>query len=359
MFNIERLSLKNNFVINIYQLKTRNLLLLFLLSLCFSSCDDGDIITTTFNFDENTTLDLCQQNGFSILHFIDQDTNEAISFQFNDDEFDGTFIGIKDEDGEELIEVLLTFNINNSNRVTYRRLNGTISGEDYFCQQIPPSTPRVLEEFVSTTGGTATLLIRVSEQDDDDDVPAELEDINNNGDLFDDDTDGDGIPNYLDIDDDNDNVLTRSEELLAVDDNGATIPDVYVDTDGNGILNYLDNDDDGDGVLTINEDLNVCEDPENPALNPDNDLNADGLANYLNPDETGSVDINVVRENIISRSFFTQVVFNDITFDNVNNDESLTFTSFIMGRYSVSNVSQVVPFNDTVISEEEVGNICQ
>ncbi|MFN3909367.1 MAG: FKBP-type peptidyl-prolyl cis-trans isomerase [Flavobacterium sp.] len=37
------------------------------------------------------------------------------------------------------------------------------------------------------------------------------EDINGNGNLYDDDTDGDGIPDFLDVDDDGDNVLTRRE----------------------------------------------------------------------------------------------------------------------------------------------------
>ena len=50
------------------------------------------------------------------------------------------------------------------------------------------------------------------------------------------DTDGDGIPNYLDNDDDNDGLLTIDED---VDNNGTPLND---DTDGDGIPNYLDND---------------------------------------------------------------------------------------------------------------------
>ena len=42
---------------------------------------------------------------------------------------------------------------------------------------------------------------------DGDGVPDFAEDINGNGDLTDDDTDGDGTPDYLDTDDDGDNVL--------------------------------------------------------------------------------------------------------------------------------------------------------
>lgn len=328
----------------------------FLFILFFLSCDDGNVIVTSFNFNEDTSLSLCQQDEVNVLHFIDQQTNEAISFKFSGQVFDGTFAGLE-------TSLTLEIPINSTNQVTYRRLGSSINGNNYFCQQIPPSSPQVIDEFVSTSGGTATLEIRISEQDDNDGVPPEIEDRNNNGNLFDDDSDGDGIPDFLDTDDDNDNVLTVSEQLEAVDDNGNIITDengdvVYVDTDNDGIPNYLDDDDDGDGVLTKNEDLNACEDPENPALNPSNDLNADGLPNYLNPDISDSIEINVVKANTISRSFFTQVVFNDITFENTANGENLRFTSFIMGRYQTT-ASQDLPFNDTVINEDEVGNICQ
>lgn len=338
-------------------IKQNILALSFLLLISFlSSCDDGNVFVSSFNFDEETNLSICQQDDVIVLFFIDQQTNEAISFKFSGEDFDGTFTGL---DNSASIEIPLDA----SNQVTYRKLSASTNGNDYFCQQIPPSSPQVLEEFTSTSGGTAILEIRVSAQDDDDGVPPEVEDRNNNGNLFDDDSDGDGIPDFLDTDDDNDNVLTASEELEALDDNGNVITDengnvVYVDTDGDGVPNYLDNDDDGDGVLTKNEDLNACDDPENPALNPDNDLNADGLQNYLNPEVSESFEINVVKRNRITRSFFTQVVFNDITFRNTNNGESLSFTNFIMGRFQTS-ASQDLPFNDTVTSEDDVDNFCQ
>jgi hypothetical protein len=338
--------------IQLLKLNTFKLFSLLILSFLWS-CDDGNIITTTFDFDENTNLSLCQDDNVNVLYFIDQDTNEAISFEFTLADFDGTFIGENDE-----LSNIVEIPINLTNRVFYRRLSSDISGANYYCQQIPPSIPQVLEEFVSTTGGTATLSINISDQDDDDDVPAELEDIDGDGDLFNDDTDGDGIPNFLDVDDDNDNVITRLERLEIEDENGNIIPGVYTDTDGDDILNYLDNDDDGDGVLTINEDLDVCFDPENPVLNPDNDTNADDLPNYLNDQETESVDINVVKRNEISRTFFTRVVFSNITFQNQNNSETLTYTTFEMGRFTVS-AQQNLPFDDGIISIDDVENICQ
>lgn len=328
-----------------------HLLFLILCLLTASSCDDGNIIVTTFDFDQETPLSLCQQDNTNVLYYINPETNEAISFQFSQGDFSGAFIGLD-------TSLTLTLDINSSNVITYRKLSDQANGSDYYCQQVPPSSPQVLEEFVSTTGGTATLFISIEAQDDNDGVPAELEDINGDGNLFNDDSDGDGIPDFIDTDDDNDNVLTISEELEVVDDNGNIIAGLYVDTDLDGTPNYLDADDDGDTILTNNEDLNYCEDPENPALNPNNDVNVDGIPHYLNTAETGSVNINVVKRNTITRSFITQVVFNDITFNNQSNAESLTFSIFTMGRYDTTQ-SQNLPFAEGIISEDEAGNICQ
>ena len=61
------------------------------------------------------------------------------------------------------------------------------------------------------------------------------EDLNGDNDLFNDDTDEDGIPNFQDIDDDNDGILTKDE----YDQNGDNIPD---DSDNDGIPDYLDSD---------------------------------------------------------------------------------------------------------------------
>jgi hypothetical protein len=46
---------------------------------------------------------------------------------------------------------------------------------------------------------------------DNDGIPSHIEDLNGNKNLFDDDTDGDGIPNFIDSDDDGDRVLTINE----------------------------------------------------------------------------------------------------------------------------------------------------
>ena len=73
------------------------------------------------------------------------------------------------------------------------------------------------------------------------------------------DTDKDGIPDYLDTDDDGDGIPTVGEGQQ--------------DTDGDGIPNYLDPDDDNDSVLTVDE--------------PAGDIDQDGLPNYLDADDDG------------------------------------------------------------------------
>jgi len=104
-----------------------------------------------------------------------------------------------------------------------------------------------------------------------DQIPTTLEDLNSDGNLANDDTDSDGIPNFLDNDDDGDMVLTSFEYVFALGRNTTAL----LDTDNDGIPNYLDNDDDGDGVLTINEDYDHN---GNPA---DDDTNSNSIPDYL------------------------------------------------------------------------------
>ncbi|MEQ9423635.1 MAG: putative Ig domain-containing protein [Cyclobacteriaceae bacterium] len=111
--------------------------------------------------------------------------------------------------------------------------------------------------------------------DDGDGIPTEDEDINNDDDPTNDDTDGDNIPNYLDTDDDGDGVPTEEEDIN--NDNDPTNDD----TDGDNIPNYLDTDDDGDGVPTADEDINNDDDPSN------DDTDGDNIPNYLDTDDDG------------------------------------------------------------------------
>lgn len=71
---------------------------------------------------------------------------------------------------------------------------------------------------------------------DNDGIINNLEDIDGDGDVFNDDTDKDFTPNYRDIDDDGDGILTKNEDANG---DGNLFND---DTDNDGIPNFLDKD---------------------------------------------------------------------------------------------------------------------
>ncbi|WP_296383401.1 T9SS type A sorting domain-containing protein [Winogradskyella sp.] len=70
--------------------------------------------------------------------------------------------------------------------------------------------------------------------DDSDGIDNTREDANRNGNIYDDDTDGDGLKNYEDNDDDGDGVLTINEDY---NNNGSPLDD---DTNNNNIPDFLE-----------------------------------------------------------------------------------------------------------------------
>ncbi len=143
------------------------------------------------------------------------------------------------------------------------------------------------------------------------------------------DTDGDGIPDYVDDDSDNDNVpdaiegndfdqdgipdvvlIGSDKDNDGLDDafEGSTVIDVDVndeidnpatdmlDTDSDGVADFRDSDDDDDGIETIDEDLDMDGNYAN------DDADGDGRPNYLDSDldetQVDPIDvINVITPN--------------------------------------------------------------
>jgi len=260
-------------------------LILFLFIGITISCDDGDVIVDpgfVFNSDDlelcNTGDPLKANSGNAVFFNINTTTNEAIAFELSNRFYSLTTPSV--ENGEEIPVERTNF--------FYRKFDSRITS-DYFCTGIPSSTNNIISELKGD-GGTITInTVNVSKLDGDDDRDG----INNKDEgFFADinrpaavdgfiaigtdltifkDTDKDGIPDFRDLDDDNDNVRTSSE----LNDDNATL-----DTDGDGIFNHLDNDDDGDMVPTRNE---ITEE----AILPTDGRNAnnDELNFYLDKDE--------------------------------------------------------------------------
>ncbi|MEZ4797321.1 MAG: hypothetical protein R2785_09135 [Flavobacteriaceae bacterium] len=221
--------------------------LLVLLSICvfFNSCDDGDVITVELDFDK--MLSVCGDTNSDnyVVYDIKSDPNESLSLLFPGNAT--TDLIFRPTTTPYAYEGTIN---NTSVRFNYRTYNGDPSG--LICEEIPDADVSIIEDYPATGGtfNTETTFV----DDDEDGVPSELEDINGNGDLEDDDTDGDGIPNYKDNDDDGDNVKTNLENP---DDNGDGLIDDAQDTDGDTIPDYLDDDDDNDGTITRYEDENL------------------------------------------------------------------------------------------------------
>ena len=288
----------------------RKLFSLFFAASMLLSCNDGEIIVTDFNF-EDPQLNWCGDTESQVLYKINNTgVNEAIAFRF--DLATPTLQFLLAEEGR------LTIPLNGTtNQVVYRVFDGEVD-RNYFCNEIPPVSPQVTREFRSTTGGEViiTSTIANATDHDGDGVPSA-----NEGFATELDTDGDGIPNYLDIDDDGDNILTRIEREVEAENTVNT----YADSDNDGIPDYIDPDDDEDGILTRNEDWNLN-------LNPVDDQNTEGLSYYLNPAITDSFIVEGVRENRISRSFRYLVTISNLTLVNQGGDgEQIRLQDYELG----------------------------
>ncbi|WZL88799.1 hypothetical protein VS868_14500 [Salinimicrobium sp. 3283s] len=308
---------------------------LFFAAALLTACNDGEIIVTDFNF-EDPDLSWCGDNQSQVLYKINNtDVNEAIAFRFNlDTENEKLFLS---EEGRLSIALNGT-----TNEIVYRVFDGEVTG-NYFCNEIPPVSPKVVREFKSTTGGEViiTSTIANATDHDGDGIPSASEGMDANLD-----TDGDGIPNYLDIDDDGDNILTRIERQVEAENSVNSYPD----SDNDGIPDYLDADDDNDGVPTRNEDWNLN-------LNPADDQDEDGLPYYLNPDIIDSFEVEGSRENTISRSYRYLLTVNNLTLVNQGGDgEQIRLENYELGVItSPSQNITIQPTNGEDENGEEEG----
>ncbi|MGO3183759.1 MAG: hypothetical protein ACTIJ9_13105 [Aequorivita sp.] len=276
----------------------RFLALFLFATIFFQSCDDGDIIVTTFNFD-NADLEDCGTIGNYVFYKLNPDAKESLSLKLavND--------SLYKEDGTEQYELNGT-----SLFMNYRNYDGPI-GNDYFCSSIPPTSPNVTVDYLAQSGTVYVTTTFIS--DDNDGVAREFE--------FDGDTDGDGIPDYYDDDDDGDNVPTIRELNNEDDDDDPTTNPK--DTDGDGTPDYLDNDDDGDGILTRKEDKNMNLDPTDdktdPSVGPD----------FLNTAVTDSYEVNEYRLHEYTLRKDVKIIVKNLVL--VSGDEQITIETLDMG----------------------------
>ncbi|OEY73629.1 hypothetical protein [Salegentibacter salarius] len=311
-----------------------------LFSFALYSCDDGDITVTSFDL-EDSDLSLCEIDGKKVLWVVNnEDVYESMSLELDDNRLNDTLTQriLTLDVNDEPIEINLS---GEGNRLVYRIYDGEINGRDYFCQGVPPGSPRVLEEYVSA-GGTVT--ITTSFNDLALDADADGDGLLNAEEGYDPDggnhldTDGDGIPDYLDIDDDNDNVPTESE--ITANPGEPTTEEGFLNTDGEDNLpDYLDPDDDNDGVLTRHE-VRQSE-VEAGNIDPRSLIIADdGVANYRKKELSEiSFEHELQLDHSINRDYRSNIVIED--FNLIRQDgsgEDIRFDSYNLGRLVVNNI---------------------
>lgn len=277
---------------------------IFLLLVCtisLISCNDGDVFVTELHFPE--TLEYCEGNSDLIIYSIKENPYESLSIK----------LPISDKDNfTSVIDPAPTTELSSTNTFNYRSYTGDPS--NIFCNSLPPTTPAITSNYTATSGNvqfTTTLV-----EDDNDGIPAHLEDDNTDGDnnhlTNPRDTDNDGIPDYLDSDDDGDNVPTANENP---DPNGDGDLSDALNTDGTDLPDYLDTDDDNDGVITRYEDTNGDNDPttdiNDPTVGPD----------YLNIAITTSTTNDVYKNHTKTQSYtcvitiINAILINSLTFE--------------------------------------------
>ncbi len=110
---------------------------LFLVAL--QSCDDGDIIVTSFDFDD-IALQRCGNIGQYVFFKINTVNLESLSLQLNT------------QDSILQSPAVREYNLSTAgNVVNYRTYNGDITPA-YFCSSVPPTTPEVALNYTSTQG---------------------------------------------------------------------------------------------------------------------------------------------------------------------------------------------------------------
>lgn len=316
-------------------------LLCLLLTSCFLlSCDDGDVIATDTSFQFNSKdLALCNtgiptnsSSGDAVFFNINSDTNEAISVQLSNRFYNDTIATV--ENGE-------VKNIDmNSTQVVYRKFENDVNS-NYFCSGIPNTELNIISELKADRG-TITIITREDidpNGDDDNDGVKNIDEGYLADGTTEQDTDQDGFLDFRDIDDDNDNILTKDE--LGVSETNNTPRD----SDGDSTPDYLDNDDDDDGVLTRNE---ITENIKSPlsATNPDK------VPLYLDPNsKDNSFTADFFLENTFSTVMKTSVSANNLGLtDGVSSviREVLPLGSFTKTR----NTTQKVKFEEEAPTEE-------
>ncbi len=116
------------------------------------SCDDGDLQIQTIDFD-SAAIEFCEsETTINSNFFFKLNTSEALILELQsgilkNEPSDGTIVS----------------NVPGQSQVIYRTFDGDVS-KNYFCDQLPPISPTVVEE-INANGGEVFITTVQSEND--------------------------------------------------------------------------------------------------------------------------------------------------------------------------------------------------
>lgn len=280
--------------------------------ICNSS---GDCSTATVTLD---VLPIVDAND----DIVSIDVNQIINidnWQLNDNDLptDGTYSATQPSNGSLTIDDNGTPNDPSDDIVNYFPNNdfvGTDTFEYTVCDTLGNCSTATVTIIISPAGADL--------DSDNDGILNSFEDLNldgdNNPETDPTDTDSDGIADYLDIDSDDDGIPDNVEAQTTVDyispsgvdSNGNGLDDAYealgvqgvfpVDTDGDSLPDYLDEDSDDDNILDNIEAHDFDQDGIADNLFVDADADADGLDDGYEGSNTIDDDVNDEIDNPIN-----------------------------------------------------------
>lgn len=114
-------------------------------ALLLSSCDDGEIVLQSFNFD-NVEIQKCSNSSKNVLFKINKE--EMLLLDIPASYFPNEIT----PEGEPRIVT-----ISSTDRVLYRKYSDNVSNTS-ICPDVPPASPTVLNEWTATNGGTIQII---------------------------------------------------------------------------------------------------------------------------------------------------------------------------------------------------------
>ena len=227
--------------------------------------------------DDNDTIPTLFENFFASVYNGDSDSDGILNYLDEDDDNDGILTKFETPFNPFFSPNKPSSVVRHKKKWDYNPKRWTLS-KQYASKGLTKKEEEV--EYPDTDGDGIPDFADVD--DDGDGVLTKYEVPDKNGDGSPNDaldSDQESVPNYLDIDDDDDGILTKYE---IPDQNGDGIPDDALDSDQEQIPNYLDVDDDNDSVLTFFE----LPDQNGDGITDDAlDRDQEQIQNYLDVDD--------------------------------------------------------------------------